>query len=95
MVGLSPEKYLNRNVDKHLSGGEMKRIQMASVLMVKSKCVILDEPDSGVDSMALKEIMRSIQWLLNDGRAVMLITHQPKIIPKKAVSFEINLKKND
>src|SRR5512143_3050169 len=49
MVGLEPSLYLSRKVDKSLSGGERKRIELASVLALGSRIAILDEPDSGID----------------------------------------------
>jgi Fe-S cluster assembly ATP-binding protein len=52
-VGLAPENYLLRAVDATLSGGERKRIELASVLATKPKPAILDEPDSGIDALSI------------------------------------------
>lgn len=48
-VGLCPQDYLDRECDSSLSGGEMKRIELATVLSRPSKVVIYDEPEAGVD----------------------------------------------
>ncbi|GAI53597.1 unnamed protein product, partial [marine sediment metagenome] len=49
MVGMEPGQYLDRDIDATLSGGERKRIELASVLAMHPKLAILDEPDSGID----------------------------------------------
>jgi Fe-S cluster assembly ATP-binding protein len=75
MVGLPPKEYLNRAVDVSLSGGERKRVELASVMTVKPKVVILDEPDSGIDVVSLPHIMNGITEMSKQGSAVLLITH--------------------
>ena len=60
MVGLSPGLYLHRMVDKSLSGGERKRIELASVLALKPRLAILDEPDSGIDMLSTQDIINVI-----------------------------------
>jgi len=44
-VGLDPERYLSRKVDKTLSGGERKRVELASILAMEPRIVLMDEPD--------------------------------------------------
>jgi len=78
-VGLCPDEYLDRNLDSKLSGGERKRIELASVLAAKPKLAILDEPDSGIDAVSLAMIVEVIRKIASDG-AVLLITHQEDII---------------
>jgi len=75
MVGLPPVEYLNRAVDVSLSGGERKRVEFASVLAMKPKVAILDEPDSGIDVVSLPHIMNGIAEMSKQGSAVLLITH--------------------
>jgi Fe-S cluster assembly ATP-binding protein len=58
-VGLAPEQYLQRNIDKTLSGGQRKRIELASVLALRPKLALLDEPDSGIDLLSIGEIAES------------------------------------
>ena len=78
-VGLDPELYLERALDKTLSGGERKRIELASLLALKPKLAILDEPDSGIDMLSLQEVVDVIKELQREGAAVLLITHRQEI----------------
>jgi len=78
-VGLQAELYLDRAVDKTLSGGERKRIELASVLALAPRLAILDEPDSGIDMLSTQEIIDVIQTLKARGAAVLLITHRQEI----------------
>ncbi|MFO7882831.1 MAG: ATP-binding cassette domain-containing protein [Kosmotogaceae bacterium] len=78
IVGLS-EGYLNRPVDSSLSGGERKRIELASTILLNPKVVILDEPDSGIDLMSTNMIERVLNHLKNSGTTVILITHREEI----------------
>ena len=78
-VGLQPELYLERAVDKTLSGGERKRIELASVLALQPTLAILDEPASGIDMLSIQEIVDLIQALQASGAALLLITHRQEI----------------
>lgn len=78
-VGLSPADYLNRHVDKTLSGGERKRIELASVLALAPRLVILDEPTAGIDLLSIREIIRLIGSFKQRGSAVLLITHREEV----------------
>lgn len=71
--------YLDRMVDKALSGGERKRIELASVFLMQPRLAILDEPDSGVDLIALGEIMQLFRDLANGANGVLLITHREDV----------------
>ena len=79
MVGLHPELYLQRMVDKSLSGGERKRIELASLLAMKPRFAILDEPDSGIDMLSTQDIINVIQAFKQAGSSVLLITHREEI----------------
>lgn len=79
MVGLQPGLYLHRAVDKSLSGGERKRIELASILALRPKLAILDEPDSGIDMLSIQDIIKVIQAFKQAGAAVLLITHREEI----------------
>ncbi len=79
LVGLNPELYLNRIVDENLSGGERKRIELASVLSIKPKIVILDEPDSGIDIASIHIIKNLIKSFKKIGASTILITHNEEM----------------
>jgi Fe-S cluster assembly ATP-binding protein len=79
MVGLHPEIYLHRMVDKSLSGGERKRIELASILALNPKLAILDEPDSGIDMLSTQDIINVITAFKENGSSVLLITHREEI----------------
>lgn len=79
MVGLRPELYLHRMVDKSLSGGERKRIELASILALNPMLAILDEPDSGIDMLSTQDIINVINTFRENGSSVLLITHREEI----------------
>lgn len=79
-LNLEPEEYLNRPVDKTLSGGERKKIELASILAMETKVVILDEPDSGIDIESLEKIFESIKLLKKRNTTVILITHSIAVL---------------
>ena len=78
-VGLNPLKYLSRYTDETLSGGERKRIELASVLAMKPRLVILDEPDSGIDTLSINYIVQVIRTFSKLGASVILITHHEEV----------------
>ena len=86
-MGLNPAEYLNRAIDKTLSGGERKRIEMASLLAMKPKLVILDEPDSGIDVEALNHIFEAISILKNNGSTIIMITHSHTVLSQAEHAF--------
>jgi len=79
MVGLYPELYLDRMMDKSLSGGERKRIELASVAALEPRLAVLDEPDSGIDMLSIQDIMNVIDTLAKNGTSVLLISHREEI----------------
>ncbi len=79
MVGL-PRSILFREVGENLSGGERKRIELASVLLMEPKLAILDEPDSGIDMLSFRLISEVIKRMKGMGTSVMLITHSEEMI---------------
>lgn len=78
-VGLQPDLYMDRAVDKTLSGGERKRIELASILALQPRLALLDEPASGIDMVSILEIADVIQAMKAAGSAVLLITHRQEI----------------
>ena len=78
-VGLVPDEYLRRMVDKTLSGGERKRIELASVIALNPELVILDEPTAGIDLLSINEIIDVICSFKTRGTAVLIITHHEAV----------------
>jgi Fe-S cluster assembly ATP-binding protein len=79
-VALAPAAYLDRFVDRTLSGGERKRIELAAVFTLRPKLAILDEPDSGIDVLSLTDVAKLIRRMAEDGTAVLLITHRDEMM---------------
>lgn len=79
LVGLNPSLYLSRMVDRSLSGGERKRIELASIVSLRPKLAILDEPDSGIDMLSTNDIVNVMDACRRSGTAVLLITHREEI----------------
>jgi Fe-S cluster assembly ATP-binding protein len=77
---LTTSEYRLRQVDKTLSGGERKKIELASVLAMKPKLAILDEPDSGIDMLSQEAVMNLIREIKNYGGSVILITHDEEVV---------------
>jgi len=86
-VGLDPEEYLGRAVDRTLSGGERKRIELASILAMEPRLVLMDEPDSGIDVEALNRIFDAIRHLKDRGVTVLLITHSLAVLRQADHAF--------
>jgi len=80
LVGLNPQKYLKRYVDNSLSGGERKRVELASILFFGPKFVILDEIDSGIDFTSIEDVGKILHILKEKGATVLMITHNEKLL---------------
>ena len=80
-VGLCAEEYLNRQIDGTLSGGEMKRIEIATVLAKEHTLCIFDEPEAGIDLWSFKNLIAVFEHLheQNNG-SIMIISHQERIL---------------
>ncbi|HHX23231.1 MAG: ATP-binding cassette domain-containing protein [Tepidanaerobacteraceae bacterium] len=80
-VGLCPQDYLNRECDSSLSGGEMKRIELASVLSRTSKVIIYDEPEAGVDLWSFESLLKLIRNYHERGNVTsIIITHHERVL---------------
>ncbi|HHH84290.1 MAG TPA: ABC transporter ATP-binding protein [Thermoplasmatales archaeon] len=86
-VGLNPDDYMNRAVDKTLSGGERKKVELASILAMRPKFVMLDEPDSGIDISSLEKIFEGIKLLKSYGSTIVLITHSLAVMKQAERAF--------
>nr|WP_316614597.1 ATP-binding cassette domain-containing protein [uncultured Ruminococcus sp.] len=82
MVGLCAREYIDREVNASLSGGELKRIEIATVLARKSMLTLFDEPEAGIDLWSfgnLIEVFRKQREEIAD-RSIMIISHQERIL---------------
>lgn len=80
-VGLCAREYLERDIDNTLSGGEMKRIEIASVLASKHKLCIFDEPEAGIDLWSFSMLVKQFEKLhTNKEQSIIIISHQERII---------------
>ncbi len=72
----SIDDFLDRELFKNFSGGEKKKVELFIASLQKPKLLMLDEPDSGVDIENIKYIGEHIDYLLDSGVSVLLVTHQ-------------------
>ena len=80
-VGLCANDYLDREVDNSLSGGEVKRIEIASVLARKGSLMIYDEPEAGIDLWSFARLTETFGALHEKRDSTMIIiSHQERII---------------
>jgi len=80
-VGLCANDYLEREVDVSLSGGEVKRIEIASILARNSGLMIFDEPEAGIDLWSFARLTETFEQIHAAGSATMIIiSHQERII---------------
>ena len=80
-VGLCANDYLDREVDTSLSGGEVKRIEIATILARNSQLMIFDEPEAGIDLWSFARLTETFEQIHAAGSATMIIiSHQERII---------------
>lgn len=80
-VGLCAKDYIDREVDTSLSGGEVKRIEIATILARNSGLMIFDEPEAGIDLWSFARLTETFEEIHNEGEATMIIiSHQERII---------------
>ena len=80
-VGLCAKEYINREVNASLSGGELKRIEIATVLARGTKFSIFDEPEAGIDLWSFQSLIKvfeNIRETVNG--TVLIISHQERIL---------------
>ena len=81
-VGLCAREYIDREVNSSLSGGELKRIEIATILAKGSKLSIFDEPEAGIDLWSFQNLIRVFEGMrenINDS-SIMIISHQERIL---------------
>lgn len=74
------KEYASRYLNVGFSGGEKKKNEILQMLVLQPKLAILDETDSGLDIDAVKTVARGINWYRNNENAVIIITHNAKIL---------------
>ena len=80
-VGLCANDYLDREVDVSLSGGEVKRIEIATILARHSDLMIFDEPEAGIDLWSFARLTETFEQIHREGQSTMIIiSHQERII---------------
>lgn len=80
-VGLCSADYLNREVDTSLSGGEVKRIEIATLMAQNLKLAIYDEPEAGIDLWSFSMLVDSFKSISkNKHESVLIISHQERIM---------------
>ena len=80
-VGLCAKDYINREVDASLSGGELKRIEIATVIARGTKYAIFDEPEAGIDIWSFQNLIQVFERLRRDVHGtVVIISHQERIL---------------
>lgn len=81
-VGLDPEQYLDREVNSSLSGGELKRIEIASVIARNAMLTIFDEPEAGIDIWSFNNLIKVFKDMHKNSseRAILIISHQERIM---------------
>lgn len=72
--------YMDRSLNVGFSGGEKKKNEILQMLVLKPKLAILDETDSGLDVDAIKTVSKGIEMFKNENNAVLIITHNTKIL---------------
>lgn len=80
-VGLCAQEYLNREVNSELSGGELKRIEIATVAVRDSKLTIFDEPEAGIDLWSFKSLIKVFESIRKETKGTtLIISHQERIL---------------
>lgn len=81
-VGLCAKDYINREVNSSLSGGELKRIEIATILARKSKLTIFDEPEAGIDIWSFQNLIKIFEKMRREIRnsSIIIISHQERLI---------------
>ena len=81
-VGLCARDYINREVNSSLSGGELKRIEIATILAKAPKLSVFDEPEAGIDLWSFKNLIEVFEGMRRDikGSSILIISHQERIL---------------
>ena len=80
-VGLCARDYIDRDVDASLSGGELKRIEIAQLIARNTKLSVLDEPEAGIDLWSFSNLIKVFEKMREERqRNILIISHQERIL---------------
>ena len=79
-VGLCAKDYINREVNASLSGGELKRIEIATVLARGTRLCVFDEPEAGIDLWSFNNLITVFERIKSEKRTILIISHQERIL---------------
>ena len=85
-LNMNPEN-IERSLNVGFSGGEKKKNEILQMLVLNPKLAILDETDSGLDVDAIKTVSKGIEMFKNDENAVLIITHNMRILENLKVDY--------
>lgn len=80
-VGLCARDYINREVDGSLSGGELKRIEIATIIARGTELSVFDEPEAGIDLWSFNSLIKVFEKMQeNNNNSILIISHQERIL---------------
>lgn len=80
-VGLCARDYINREVDGSLSGGELKRIEIATIIARGTELSVFDEPEAGIDLWSFNSLIKVFEKMQkNNKNSILIISHQERIL---------------
>ncbi|EPY2291144.1 ATP-binding cassette domain-containing protein [Clostridium sporogenes] len=80
-VGLCAKDYINREINSSLSGGELKRIEIATILARETKLSLFDEPEAGIDIWSFNNMIKVFEKMRKDiNKSIIIISHQERIL---------------
>ncbi|HIG0361652.1 TPA: ABC transporter ATP-binding protein [Clostridium sporogenes] len=80
-VGLCAKDYINREINGSLSGGELKRIEIATILARGTKLSLFDEPEAGIDIWSFNNMIKVFEKMRKDiNKSIIIISHQERIL---------------
>lgn len=79
-VGLCARDYINREVDSSLSGGELKRIEIATIIARNTELSVFDEPEAGIDLWSFKNLIKVFEKMHKQEKTIVIISHQERIL---------------
>ena len=81
MLFRSAKDYINREVNASLSGGELKRIEIATVLARASRLSVFDEPEAGIDLWSFQNLIQVFERMRENTKgSILIISHQERIL---------------